>query len=300
MKPVISVIIPTYNRLAGLRRSLDSLVQQDLPKDDYEVLVCDDGSSEDTFSLVCEYQDRLHIIYQFQEDQGFRAAAARNMGIRKAKGDICVFIDNGIILHPDALNEHIRIHQSHARPCAVVGYVYGFDVVESNKQDIIHIVDSHTVEDAIEVLDRKQILDIREKFYTEFSDDISKLPAPFVLFWTCHVSMSRAALIDVGMFDESFTSWGGEDCDIGLAMQKYGAQFILARDAKSIHYPHKKEFDFVNESDVADRHIDDKKLYLLKKYQTRVVKLWTEFDDDVKLNRILLEEQKTGVPVDLI
>lgn len=294
-KPAISVIIPTYNRLGGLKVTLDSLVEQRLDKNSYEVLVCDDGSSEDTYSLVKQYEDRLRIIYQFQEDQGFRAAAARNMGIREASGDVCLFIDNGIILHKDALHEHIRIHGEHDQPCAVVGYVYGFDVFESNQEEIIHIVEENSIDDAIQLLSQKGILDVREKFYKEFSDDIDKLPAPFVLFWTCHVSMSRKALIDVGMFDENFTTWGGEDSDIGLAMQKYGAKFILARSAMSIHFPHKKEFDFANETDVADRHVDDKKMYLYRKYPTRAVWLWNETDDDVELIKMLLEEQKIGI-----
>ncbi|REK69099.1 glycosyltransferase [Paenibacillus paeoniae] len=293
MKPAISVIIPTYNRLVGLKYTLESLVKQELDKDSYEVLVCDDGSAEDTYSIVKEYENDLNISYQYQEDKGFRAAAARNMGIRKATGDVCVFIDNGIVLHKNSLNEHIRIHNESSCPCAVVGYVYGFDVFESNEDEIKKVVENNTFENAIDILGEKGIGDVREKFYKEFSDDIDQMPAPFVLFWTCHVSMSRKALIDVGMFDESFTTWGGEDIDMGLALQKYAAKFVLARNATSIHYPHKKEFDFANESDKADRHVDEKKEYLYRKYPTRAVYLWTQTNDDVELNKILIDEAAT-------
>src|SRR5882672_6181176 len=108
--PVCSVIIPTYNRMALLRYTLDALTRQDLGADRFEVLVVDDGSSDGTAALVERYQGRLDVRYFFQPDQGYRVAAARNIGIAHARSDVCVFLDSGVIAHSGCLSAHLRSH----------------------------------------------------------------------------------------------------------------------------------------------------------------------------------------------
>jgi len=69
------VIVPTYNRSWLLRETLRQLTRQSLPVADFEVIVSDDGSSDDTAEVVTEFANRLRIRYHFQQDLGFRAAA---------------------------------------------------------------------------------------------------------------------------------------------------------------------------------------------------------------------------------
>ena len=76
--PKLSVVIPTYNRSALLAKLLRQLAEQRLPATEFEVIVADDGSSDDTKDVVTSFADRLRIRYHFQEDLGFRAAIARN------------------------------------------------------------------------------------------------------------------------------------------------------------------------------------------------------------------------------
>ena len=78
----ISVIIPTYNRSTLLKKTLDSLSIQSLNNDQYEVIVVDDGSSDNTAVIVDSFKTKLNISYYFQEDRGFRVAKARNIGIK--------------------------------------------------------------------------------------------------------------------------------------------------------------------------------------------------------------------------
>jgi glycosyltransferase involved in cell wall biosynthesis len=85
----ISVIIPTYNRSKLLCYTLNSLVKQSLPKDRYEVIICDDGSHDDTAQITEKYKSFLNIKYVFQEDKGYRPASARNNGIKLASGKVC-------------------------------------------------------------------------------------------------------------------------------------------------------------------------------------------------------------------
>src|SRR5690242_9309524 len=92
-RPLCSVVVPTYDRMALLRRTLESLARQDLGVDAFEVLVVDDGSTDDTPAVAREYADRLRLRYFQRPDEGFRVAAARNVGITHATGDVCVFVD---------------------------------------------------------------------------------------------------------------------------------------------------------------------------------------------------------------
>lgn len=76
----ISVIIPTYNCSALLAASLRALQRQTLPRAQFEVIVCDDGSSDDTAQVAAGFSGSLALRYLWQADQGFRAATARKLG----------------------------------------------------------------------------------------------------------------------------------------------------------------------------------------------------------------------------
>ena len=89
MNPKVSVVIPTYNRADKVRSAIDSVLAQTLS--DLEVIVVDDGSSDDTQRLLSvAYGDRIR--YFFQTNQG--VSAARNKGIREARGEWIAFLDS--------------------------------------------------------------------------------------------------------------------------------------------------------------------------------------------------------------
>jgi len=97
-RPVlVSVIMPTYNRRNYIRESLDSVLAQDFS--DFEVIVVDDGSTDGTEEVVRPYQDRIRYIRQ--ENRG--AGAARNIGIRKARGQYIAFMDSDDLSKPHHL-----------------------------------------------------------------------------------------------------------------------------------------------------------------------------------------------------
>src|SRR5215470_16708734 len=117
--PRCSVIIPTYNRAALLDLTLRSLTRQRLPGDEFEVIVADDGSADETAAVVDSYRHRLRLTRYFQEDMGWRVAQARNLGLEHAQGAACAFIDSGVVLHSGCLAVHLASHDAARGEAAV-------------------------------------------------------------------------------------------------------------------------------------------------------------------------------------
>jgi glycosyltransferase involved in cell wall biosynthesis len=86
--PLVSVIIPTYNRAALLERAIHSVLAQTFH--DFELIVVDDGSSDSTADLLHTFEGRIKTV--FQENRG--VSAARNLGIKEATGRLLAFLDS--------------------------------------------------------------------------------------------------------------------------------------------------------------------------------------------------------------
>lgn len=238
-----SVIIPTYNRADLIRRTLQSLTAQTLSPDQFEVLVVDDGSTDNTRMLAKSFSNTLNIKYFYQKHRGYRVARARNIGIRNALSPICIFIDSGVMAHSQCLEAHVVSHAASPTPLALCGYVYGFNEDNEDAERIRQLIGNDTADAAIHKLaESGHHGDLREEFYTKYHDNFSDLPAPWLVFWTCNASAPTGLLRSISMFDENFQSWGAEDIDVGYRLFRAGARVALNRRALSLHYPHPKSY----------------------------------------------------------
>ncbi|SSW67130.1 GalNAc(5)-diNAcBac-PP-undecaprenol beta-1,3-glucosyltransferase [Achromobacter veterisilvae] len=107
----VSVVVPTFRRPELLARCLEALGRQRFPRDDYEVLVCDDAVSGATQSLVGAWRDRWgnRPALRYLPVAGTRGpAGARNLGWRSAKGEIIAFTDDDAIPESDWLGQGVR------------------------------------------------------------------------------------------------------------------------------------------------------------------------------------------------
>lgn len=91
----VSVVIPTFNKAPRLKLMLASAVCQDFNLNDAELLLVDDGSTDETNQVVAEYKNKLNLIL-LQENHGGRSFA-RNRGIAAASGKIVIFSDDDVI-----------------------------------------------------------------------------------------------------------------------------------------------------------------------------------------------------------
>lgn len=125
MMPIISIIIDTYNYASFIERAIDSALSQTIAPNLFEVIVVDDGSSDDTPQRVSLYGDR--IIYLRKENGG--QASAFNAGIAQAKGKYVAFLDADDYFYPSKLAEVLKVFNSDE----TIGVVYNkFDMVDDN------------------------------------------------------------------------------------------------------------------------------------------------------------------------
>lgn len=115
---MISVIIPTYNGLDTLRKSLPTWFEQTLPKDEYEIIVVDNRSTDETRQYVeSQLPEHRNLIYLYEPKPG--ATNARHAGAHKAKGVYLVFADNDGLFNPECLTEILKVYYAN-KECAAV------------------------------------------------------------------------------------------------------------------------------------------------------------------------------------
>ncbi len=114
-KVMISVIIPTYNTALLIERTIRSVLNQSVH--DFEILVVDDCSTDNTLEVVERINDARIRIFRQMKNQG--PAAARNRGLREAKGEYCAFLDGDDYWEADFLKETSSFLDTHSEAVAV-------------------------------------------------------------------------------------------------------------------------------------------------------------------------------------
>ena len=121
--PTISIVIPTRNRRALLAETIDSILAQTLAN--WELIVVDDASEDDTFSYVSGLSDQRIRVIRFE--QHAERSAARNAGLDLATGEFILFLDDDDLLIDSGLQTHVDAFARHPAAIATVGSVEEFD-----------------------------------------------------------------------------------------------------------------------------------------------------------------------------
>ena len=212
MQPVyVSVVIPTYNRSGLLGKTIPALVNQRTDGIQYEVIFVNNGSSDDSDAIlkeaVARYPDRLRCYY-IPPTGG--PSAPRNVGIRAAKGEVVIILDDDVLPEPDLVLQHAQFHKAHPEPhYAALGELYV----------------------PPELLD-----DPMSRFHRFPYDKVSTLEdLDFMHFWTCNVSVKRQFMLDSGMFDEKFLCYEDLICGYRLANNGMRLRFVPSARGQHLH-----------------------------------------------------------------
>jgi glycosyltransferase involved in cell wall biosynthesis len=212
-EPELSVVISTYERPTELARVLEGYTLQTFK--DFEVVVADDGSGPETKAVVDRYVSRLRLVHARHEHEGFRAAAARNMGVRASSGKWIVFADGDCVPFPDFLEEHARAREARS---FLAGERYLLEEDEARAVTLEAISAKAAYVSAPErEKTRLRSLARKNAFYrfTRLKPDRPKL-------LTSNCSLARATFLAVNGLDERYRGWGREDDDLRRRLVRGG------------------------------------------------------------------------------
>lgn len=225
-EPEVSIIMPSYNRASNLVHVLGALTNQTF--ENFELILIDDGSTDNTKKLVNEFRQKLNIRYVYAgKNEGFRAARARNIGLSRARGNLIVFLDSDIVTPSTYLEEHLKVHAKYDR-ILVDSFVYrmkhydetdlGLEPEEYIKkhQDILN----DDIKYEFNVFDRGY--PIEEGYFLDSNS----------------LSIKRKHIIEEG-FDANFVGWGHEDTELGYRFSSKNFGFIFIKEhCESYHIYH--------------------------------------------------------------
>jgi glycosyltransferase involved in cell wall biosynthesis len=208
--PTVSVVIPTHNRGAVLRRTLDALGSQIYPLNLIEVLVVADGCTDDTGKMLARYSPPFKLRVVEQAAQG--PAAARNHGASLATGRLLVFLDDDIQAVPEFIAAHVRAHRQLTGVVAI-GYLPPVLQVQTG-------------------FFRLSLRAWWENKFTMMSEPGHRYTYRDLL--SGNVSLEADMFAAIGGFDPAL--YCHEDYELGIRLIKAGASLIFAPEALGYHY----------------------------------------------------------------
>lgn len=218
-----SIIIPTYNRIDKLKACLKALADQEYDKKQFEVIVVDDGSCDNTARVLkrmkSQYPVPLKLLFQKNCGQG----VARNTGVEQTEGEITLLIGDDIIATSQLLREHDRIHKLHPEQnAAVLGFITWHPKLKLTP--------------LMKFMERGKAFSGRFGGH-QFAYDLleGREKADFRFFYTSNISL-KTGLLKRFKFDPWFSGYGWEDIELGWRLtEKAGMILYYAADAIAYH-----------------------------------------------------------------
>ena len=220
-----SVIVSTYNRPDTLKRVLQDLNRQTTTA--FEIVVADDGSSTETADMLSKQRLGVSLQHVWQEDEGFRAAAARNRAVAASQGDYLIFLDGDCLVQADFIQQHLALAE---RGCFVAG----------NRAMLTEAFTREVLAQPIQVAD----WGLGRWLLCRLQGGVERL-LPFIRLWagplrklrprvwsgvkTCNLGVWREDFVKVNGFDEAYSGWGHEDADLVVRLIRSG---ITRKDAR--------------------------------------------------------------------
>ncbi len=211
--PYLTVIIPTFNRSSCLEICLNRLFSQNLSKESYEIIVVNDGSRDETESVLKKFENKGNFFHLYQKNSG--QGNARNLAIKHAKGQIILFIGDDIYAEDDFLKNHVDFHMENpASNFACLGRIEWFP--ENQISPFMKWLTNGGPQFA----------------YNKLKDSED---ATFWYFYTSNISVKKE-LLDSEQFDPDFKSYGWEDIELAYRLKnKFKLKIIYKKNILAYH-----------------------------------------------------------------
>jgi len=207
--PAISVVIPTFNRLARLKRVLEALSLQTCDERQFEVVVVSDGCTDGTDDYLAAATTPVPVLHARQDNGG--PGAARNHGIQLARGPLILFLDDDVLATPTLVERHLQAH-GHSRSTVVIGPMLnapGFRYTPWVEWE-------------------------QAKLYKQYEAmRVGVYSATFRQFYTGNASVPKELVVQAGGFDTAFRR--AEDIELSYRLDQLGATFVFEEAAMAHH-----------------------------------------------------------------
>ncbi len=199
-----TLLISTYNWPEALELVLLSVLNQSILPD--EVVIADDGSTDETSSLIAQFKAKFPIplIHVWQEDDGFRKSIILNKAIAKANGDYIIQVDGDCILHKNFIKDHLKNRSLNT-------YLYGtrVNIKEFFLKTLFETKTIHFNFFSNGIKKRTRAI------YSVILGSLSKPQEEYSeKFRGCNVSFYKSDFIAVNGYNEDFKGWGREDSEL--------------------------------------------------------------------------------------
>jgi glycosyltransferase involved in cell wall biosynthesis len=230
----VSIVLTVYNQTATLPLVLSQLIQQNY-KGTWEIILCDDGSDEDTLSTIRDLCSRTtaEVRYIWQQRQGARRARTRNHGLRAALGRVIVLVDGDLVVPPNFVARHAALHGS------------GCTAIYGSRRWLFlgDLAPELSAGSAAQHLFRQP--DLTANLYSEEQFQRRyEATYPWIGCMGCNFSFIRPE--QPILFDEAFLGWGAEDQEFAFRLQhNLGYSLHFESSLFGLHLERGKRADFV-------------------------------------------------------
>lgn len=229
MKPVISLVISTYNRPSALNIVLQSVLLQEKYCD--EIIIADDGSGDDTKSVINEFSSKFKnpVKHVWHEDNGYRLGEIRNKAIIESNGDYIVQIDGDCILHPMFIKDHVRFAKAGT-------FVFGTRTL-LDRDFTDNLLDKKILSFPLNAGRHlsKKINSFHNNLLSRLLYIVQRGRKNYLYVKGCNMAFWKKDFLKVNGYNEDILGWGKEDNELALRLLNMGLS-IRAVKCSAIQY----------------------------------------------------------------
>lgn len=222
--PNLSVIIPTYNRAEILKDCLIALAVQRLDKSSFEVIVGDDGSSDNTRKVLERAETSMPYRLRWFTQDNAGPNRVRNRAIEMAEAPVVVFFNDDTIATPHLLEMHDLFHREHP-------------------EDYLAFLGKVTIDPELPYSPFAELH--LDSSFSQWEDNIGEFAIlDWRAFYTCNLSIKKTFLLEHGLFDEDIRY--SDDVELGSRLDRFGLKIFYFPQALGFHRHFLTEKDYLN------------------------------------------------------
>jgi glycosyltransferase involved in cell wall biosynthesis len=232
INPLVSIIMPCYNRASIIQESITSVIHQTFKN--WELIIVDDGSSDNSVDIILQFLEDHRIVFIQRKHEIKGASSCRNIGLRKASGKYIVYLDSDDLLTQNCLQNRLN----------------EFD----KNQDFDFLVFPT-------LLFNKEVYDLNILWNIDKNEnDLERFLRVDALWQTTGPIYKKESLIKLNGFDENLEFWQDFDLHIRLLINDFTYKKFLFYQPDNFHRVHKnsisRSISYVNDEDILDKRIN--------------------------------------------